>query len=719
MKAIRKADRFKVGDPCFAKVRGFVPYPAKIVEKKATTKVKFNVVFYGTKETADVGLENLWEVNASNIQKFVNTKSMSRKYFQSGYEEMLEYHQLGGPSGDFPDDEAEVAKDTPESDDEFDFEFDYNVSRRKALKKAGQASVPVLVNIDIDSAGEKPDNNAQVEGDEDELFDPERTQADIAVAPAASDAGKIVTIDDIGPEIPVERGATSAEQSAKKKKGQSNPKKRAKGNPTKSNKGVKTLRDAEVELNAAFAEKIEVKDDETFHCRACGGFQTNVRLLARSHAQSCGAKKTAGRRTKRISCTECGESFPGKASLMIHVHAKHTMPSYECSVCFKTFKKRAYYLKHLKIHDERTDIVCPFCPKTFPFESYKLRHIQRAHKSNKPLPIRDCVANKDDDSGSNKSPKTQEFIIGDKDDDNDSTAMVEVNQTEVRCNYAGSYFWQYGATFPAVETSQSRSYESFYSTLGLQSEEDWILWQELSMNFNLPVAIDGSEEGIEVAIAKNVNGDEKIMCIGSNINTVEGFVMVIVCDLIEAAVYWSEEVIEVGSSDEFKMKGNAGVIESILAGEPELAPAEAVNVQVEQEDSTLDDVVADEGFGAPDVDRVAEEAPEAYEVEEEISQADEAPEVQNGDGRKEKESHMCPLCQASGFRSPWFVRRHISLMHSDSIKCKICSIIFSDKFNYIQHAKTCFFWCSKPGCGFHEKRKGRVDSHERSHMRDE
>ena len=742
-------DRFKVGDPCFAKVRGFIPFPAKIVERKATTKVKFAVEFYGTKETNDVGLENLWEVTSSNIQKFVNKKSLSRKYFQSGYEEMLQLHQLGEHTGNAPIEESGVTKDTsdPETDEEYDFQFDYNVSRKKALERKSRV-------LGVDATGEKYVEEIRVE--EIEILDQEVMMVDgNADIQSANEVVKAVTDEEIAvieetsesttclqcnqtlnsqkalvdhvfdhhvmmqktpgfqvqggnaslesfieerdatvdsPEITGKEGAGTAEPSVGR--GRSNLQKKNKSKNNTTNKGFKSLREAEIDLNAAFAEKIEVREDETFHCKACKTFHTGVKLLARSHAQFCGSKKTTGRRVKTISCSECGETFAGKASLMIHTKNRHTMPSYECSTCFKTFKVRKYYIKHLKIHDARTAIVCPFCPKTFLYESYKLRHIKRAHKS-KALPIQ-SIAQK------SSAPPIQEVTEKDTVDE-DSNTRIEVNQTEVKSNNHDAYFWQYDVTLPAVQNSQSRSYESFYCTLGLTSQEDWDLWQELSMVMNLPVSIDGNPEGFEMAIAKTGNGDEKIMCIGSTINTVDGFILEIVLELLETAIVWSEEVMEVESFDENDAKG---VIESILAEIVEFEPAEteteADNIEVVNETGTEVNIEVE-----PENDNITEEV------------TDEVPEVESSDDKQERESHGCPFCGASGFRSPWYVRRHISLMHSESIKCKICSIIFTDKFQYVQHAKTCFFWCSKPGCSFHEKRKARVDSHERSHLRDE
>ena len=118
----------------------------------------------------------------------------------------------------------------------------------------------------------------------------------------------------------------------------------------------------------------------SFAATNCPKFATSVRLLARTHAQTCGSKKKqVGRKPKMISCLECGASCEGKKGLSRHFKAIHIISSYTCSQCLKSFKSRAIYVKHLKIHDKVGVVKCPHCPKTFKFESYKKRHIQRVH----------------------------------------------------------------------------------------------------------------------------------------------------------------------------------------------------------------------------------------------------------------------------------------------------------------------------------------------------
>lgn len=69
---------FNVGDLVFAKVKGYPPWPAKIIKIE---KKKYNVYFYGTGETANVKLEDLF-VYRDTKDKYATDKIMKRKGFK-------------------------------------------------------------------------------------------------------------------------------------------------------------------------------------------------------------------------------------------------------------------------------------------------------------------------------------------------------------------------------------------------------------------------------------------------------------------------------------------------------------------------------------------------------------------------------------------------------------------------------------------------------------
>lgn len=69
---------FNVGDLVFAKVKGYPPWPAKIIKIE---KKKYNVYFYGTGETANVKLEDLFDYRHTK-DKYATEKIMKRKGFK-------------------------------------------------------------------------------------------------------------------------------------------------------------------------------------------------------------------------------------------------------------------------------------------------------------------------------------------------------------------------------------------------------------------------------------------------------------------------------------------------------------------------------------------------------------------------------------------------------------------------------------------------------------
>ncbi|ETN58932.1 hepatoma-derived GF [Anopheles darlingi] len=69
---------FGLGDLVFAKVKGYPPWPAKIMRIE---KAKYNVYFYGTGETANIKVEDLFPYEVSK-EKFATEKIMKRKGFK-------------------------------------------------------------------------------------------------------------------------------------------------------------------------------------------------------------------------------------------------------------------------------------------------------------------------------------------------------------------------------------------------------------------------------------------------------------------------------------------------------------------------------------------------------------------------------------------------------------------------------------------------------------
>jgi len=79
-------EKFEVGEPCFAKVKGYPAWPAEVT---VTDGGKFEVFFFGTHETARLTVKDLFKVNETNIDKFSNPKVKARKWYKEGLDEMM------------------------------------------------------------------------------------------------------------------------------------------------------------------------------------------------------------------------------------------------------------------------------------------------------------------------------------------------------------------------------------------------------------------------------------------------------------------------------------------------------------------------------------------------------------------------------------------------------------------------------------------------------
>ncbi|KAH8337729.1 hypothetical protein KR074_010961 [Drosophila pseudoananassae] len=80
----KAAKTFNIGDLVFAKVKGYPAWPAKIT--KCNNK-KYNVYFYGTGETANIKLEDLFAY-VGNKDKFATDRNMKRAKFSEAIDQI-------------------------------------------------------------------------------------------------------------------------------------------------------------------------------------------------------------------------------------------------------------------------------------------------------------------------------------------------------------------------------------------------------------------------------------------------------------------------------------------------------------------------------------------------------------------------------------------------------------------------------------------------------
>merc|ERR1719471_214939 len=119
-----KNAQFKAGEGCFAKVRGFPFWPAKVTKISGSSA---NVVFFGTKEVASLALRDLVKASEENMEKYGTSQLLKRKGYSAGFDQ-LKNHMAGKPGDQTLLGEAQGAE-------EEDAEYEVEKVKDKRLKK--------------------------------------------------------------------------------------------------------------------------------------------------------------------------------------------------------------------------------------------------------------------------------------------------------------------------------------------------------------------------------------------------------------------------------------------------------------------------------------------------------------------------------------------------------------------------------------------------------
>ncbi|XP_073435728.1 uncharacterized protein [Dendrobates tinctorius] len=92
---------------------------------------------------------------------------------------------------------------------------------------------------------------------------------------------------------------------------------------------------------------------------------------------------------KLFSCSESGNSFPIKKSLLKHPKIHTVEKIFSCSKCVKCFKLKSHLVRHKRTHTGEKPFSCSECGKCFNFKGNLVKH-QRTHTGEKPFSCSEC-----------------------------------------------------------------------------------------------------------------------------------------------------------------------------------------------------------------------------------------------------------------------------------------------------------------------------------------
>ena len=541
-----------VGELCFAHVKGYPWWPARVVAKKkrkSGISKQFSVLFFGTKETADLSSKDLVCFSPSSVAKYVTNAAMKRKYFEEGFKEIVEESErvLQNSSEEF---DTEVEDNTfPINKEDFLAAFNLKISGpSENVESEVSASVTLPSTNDItECTNPDPDNDTMEHLDDDDEFS---TEYDLSPQ-------KVVMFSDTAPckckfcgktfrsEAHMEKHAYLAHKEeyssddsdpfvedlqVKQKKSpvisaksiprskvlkDDAPKKSKSKNPnrsgTRQSKLVKTLQEDERENDKLFVEKIEMRDIY-FFCKSCN-FSTTTKMRAKTHAVSCGKTKKKVLSKKIISCLECDQTFSSKKELGIH-NREHATQGYTCSTCLKVMFRRNSYLKHIRSHREPPKLECTLCSKVFRFNCDLKRHIETHTKQKK------------DNIESYNCKKVSDDMVN-----------FEIDLEERR---VGGDYWGVLSVKELAKSDQcySKNYTTFQSSSGLNCREIWDLNVETSNLLGTPLAIDESKPAgtVEICIYTNEKGETVTKFAWNSFQTLQQYALEIVLDMVKDAV---------------------------------------------------------------------------------------------------------------------------------------------------------------------------------------
>ena len=112
---------------------------------------------------------------------------------------------------------------------------------------------------------------------------------------------------------------------------------------------------------------------DCLNCPSCGLEVGDQHQLDLHSSSGCGGQPWEAERKEL--CGLCGEKFPDKEAMILHMVSHTERQQHACSVCGKTFAQKGHLNRHIKNHSQgELDLVCVVCSKLCKSRSSLAQH---------------------------------------------------------------------------------------------------------------------------------------------------------------------------------------------------------------------------------------------------------------------------------------------------------------------------------------------------------
>ena len=532
----------------------------------------------------------------------------------------------------------------------------------------------------------------------------------------------------------------------------------------KEKRARKTLQEDQIEVSKKFHEKI-IDHNPGFTCRLCK-FSTGILLKAKTHAVSCGETRKKSLKKKELPCSECELKFRSKKALVKHFRQVHQMSSYKCSKCSKSYKNRKSYTLHLKQHDTEfvSKFQCDHC-------NYKTRDnwcLNRHKELKHPNKIHNMCLNIINEIITMVQEDNTRYILElqvnvgesiEEDTNPKEASRVNLNDNDLvivddEVNNDASNYVDISGDSDTVSDDSDDSQEMIrehtpngisvdYGDMLSGDLDDVVSVGDLSENPSktLRSLNEIDSEGCSMLIGQNrelcqyelirldiIKEREKLIAESNVLNEIQEAknglnVGKKVRKNRDKNVTKNKENDIIRRSDRVKHRdcNTSQDEEHQKASQTDFDLEIKIEIKEEVEDQ-INPTGANESVKDFVINKRHEpDDSEGNHLEEEIHETETNDEV-NELPVKEKtvdklKKFTCDLCDHSTVDNH-HLKRHRENMHSPvEIKCLMCGVIFTEKFAFKQHLKTCFYVCPYSSCQKKFKNSEKFVAHKRCHVK--